>query len=519
MGLESGIQRKPKLRALATKFAQGLGNWLSTKGEKSHGGHLSLSSAIRGDPIRSVRRRLAALWASALQPSRVYLGLGLSFGLLILAANPPAQAPDEGSHFFRAFQLSEGTLLGERDGARAGGQLPAVIVTTSDTGNIAFHAENKMTWAFYRAKTDHLLVNWWAGPRRGFFPFANTVVAPPTSYLPQTLALALGRALGLGPLPLLYLARLFAFGASLALGYAALRCCPVYRWSMLMILLSPMSLYLTGSVAPDGVLVGAAFLLLALLLRLMAEPDRALRTGEKWALVLLAGLFSISKFVYCPLALLVLIFVWPRLDSVSAKLRFLLGGLVLCVIPGLLWSRAIVAIYVPFRTDVPLDPVAQFAYIQHAPGAFLGLMFRTIGAQWDFYYRWMVGVLGWGDTALPAWFYSFFGCALLGCVAVESGEAKVISGKQRLLFLGSALAGILLIFVAQYAAWNPPRSHALIEGIEGRYFLPLMPLLVLAFPQLPQLKGRRGLGIAATLAAGVGAGVCLWAVVNRYYLA
>ncbi len=47
-----------------------------------------------------------------LKPEAVFLYFALVFGCSVLVIMPPFQAPDEEHHFFRAYQVSEGIMLG-----------------------------------------------------------------------------------------------------------------------------------------------------------------------------------------------------------------------------------------------------------------------------------------------------------------------------------------------------------------------------------------------------------------------
>src|ERR1019366_4316185 len=97
-------------------------------------------------------------------------------------------------------------------------------------------------------------------------------------------------------------------------------------------------------------------------------------------------------------------------------------------------------------------------------------------------------------------------------------EAGAVCWWLRWLMLGAAVAAVVLIFGAQYASWNSPGSHNPIEGIEGRYFLPVAPLVALSFPPIWRLRApvwyARTIGVALGTLSAV---VCLWAVITRYY--
>jgi uncharacterized membrane protein len=465
-------------------------------------------------PIPASRLRIIA---ESLRPETIFLILSCSFGLAVLFANAPFQAPDENDHYFRAFQLSEGTLIGEKRGNDSGGELPAVVANVTQTDGIPFHNQRKMTQALFERLLHPAFVDW-SRAQRVFHGFPHTVVYPPAGYLPQTLAILLGRMLRIGPLGLMYLARLGGLAASVALGFAALRALPAYRWTMLVVLLCPMSLYLFGSIASDGVLISGAALLMALLIRLEVRGDQPVGIGCQAALLALAGILALAKPVYMPLAGVALFIVFPRLGTPRAKALYSAATVIFCLLPVLVWIRLAAPLYVPADGDVPVDPAAQAHVIVGAPLAFLALVVRTVMEQYPNTYQWMVGTLGWGDTPLPGWFYAAFGYGIVGCLVLESGRAGGIRWRLRIVMAAAALVAVVLIYAAQYASWNPPGSREPIEGIEGRYFLPLLPLVVLCFP--PVLPRSPGLLLAAlaTALATLGSATCLCAVILRYYV-
>lgn len=460
-------------------------------------------------------RRTSGSW---LAPNSVFLVLATVFGLTILVANPPFQAPDEWEHFYRAFQLSEGTLVGENRAGNAGGMLPAEMGFAGIPMALPFHPERKMTRAVFVQMAQPMFYSWRGAPR-SYFHFPHIVLYSPAGYVPQTAAVALGKLLHLGPLGLLYLARVAGLGACIVLGRAALRRTPVFGWSTLLLLLGPMSLYLMGSVAQDGILITSAALFAALVARLATDADRQPGFLELGAILILAALLPLAKFVYLPLSAIALFVVLPRLGSRAGKLAFGSAFAVFCLLPVYLWGRVILSIYTPGRTDIPTDPQAQILHMMHAPAGFLMLVIRTFGADYADIYQKFVGCLGWLDTPLPSWFYPVYGVGLLLCLLLESAQAGVLRWRYRLVFAGGALVTVFLTCAAIYAHWNPPGSGNPIDGLQGRYFLPSAVVGVLAFPSIGFNRFPKWLTpLLGTALGATSAAICLWAVVRRYYL-
>jgi uncharacterized membrane protein len=329
--------------------------------------------------------------------------------------------------------------------------------------------------------------------------------------------MAAGRIARVGPLGLLYLARFAVFALGVGLGYVALRRLPIYRWSTLAILACPMSLYLFGSAASDGVLIGASFLLIALCADAACAPDRRVSGRRLAAVLLLSAFIALSKALYLGVSLSALLLVLPRLETGRRRVVFAVAWAAVCLLPLAAWASVAAAVYVPGRLDVPIDPSAQWRHVVGDPWGFLVLLRDSIWVQSEAIYDWFVGVLGWGETRLPQGYYDAFKWIVFGCVAVEAGTAHGLRWRDRLAAGAAVGAGVLLIFVSQYLVHNPPGSRDLIWGVQGRYFLPLAPLAILAVPPLGRWHVPGLAAAIAILLTVTGAVLSLTTVVLRYY--
>lgn len=452
-----------------------------------------------------------------LRPEVVFLFLTLTFGFAVLFANGPLQAPDESDHFFRAFQISDGTIVGEKVNGSAGGQLPVFLMQWADMEGIPFHYEKKVTTTLFRKKLDPLFVDWSKAPHdHGHFP--HTVIYPPLGYAPQAATMALAKRAHIGPLLLLYLARLSVFVTFACLGWSALRRLRIYRWSFLLLLVVPMGLYLMGSVAPDALLIGSGFLAAALVVQYASDSTHTITPRELIVLGFSMALLAASKFIYFPLALATAGFAWLAFKRTRNRILFAALFVLVTVVPTYTWSRIAAHVYAPGRTDIPIDPIAQAHHMLAHPFAFLRLVAQTTWGYGDTFYEWFVGMLGWGDTPLPRWYYRLFGAGFLVCLLLESNAARALRWPQRTILAAASLVSVLLIFAAQYVTWNQPGSSLWIDGVCGRYFLPIAPFAVLAVPPLfPWKPPASVIPLLGSLLAATGAIVCFVAVVERYY--
>ncbi len=451
-----------------------------------------------------------------LEPAKVYLILALVFGLLMTAASPPFQAPDEYEHFFRIFQLTQGDLLAEKHQDSAGGQIPVLVASIASTGNLAGHPENKADRAYFAPKSNVLWTDWSQSPRH-YEHFPHTVVYAPLGYLPQITAVFLGKLAHLGPLPLFYLSRLASLLASITLAYFALRSLPSRRWAGAFFLLSPTALFFFTSCAPDGLLISGAFFLTARLLRAHLVPGDLPGRAETAFLLFLGAVLPVTKFVYLPVSALIPLLLWSRLPNLPARLRLAAGWGVCCLLPSLAWAKVIASSFIRGRHDIPIDPYAQIQHVLGDPFGLLQLVITSFTGQLAYLYHSLIGVLGWNDTPMPAWFYPAYGLAFL---ALLLGDARPTPRwPVKLLLLATALGTLLILYTALYVQWNAPGSTQPIDGMVGRYLFPALPALLFALPALPASpRFDQFLPRAAATFCLVSAGVAVWSTFARFYL-
>ena len=242
----------------------------------------------------------------------------------------------------------------------------------------------------------------------------------------------------------------------------------------------------------DGVLIGLACLAGAALTR---------RTqGFRWLALALFGVVLLSKPPYLPLLGVFLLplfapgFVWRLRDGV------------LVALPALVWTGLISAlVVVPFGKP-PYHPGPLFAgdrsvlLDQTNPAANLHILLaqpsRFITLPWETLLQWgpaklseMIGVLGPLQISMPFGYYVLWsiatGVALAGLLF--SGRPAVLSGRSQVVNLvwTSVLltANVWLLFVMFYLDWTDVGLD-LVDGVQGRYFLPMLPFLLFAIPSL-----------------------------------
>jgi len=454
------------------------------------------------------------LWAAI---PWAFLILGLSTSLVLVWSVPPFQAPDELTHMARADIIASGPSgLGEtvQDGRRVlVGQAHVALQDASRPfQRLQAQPAEKVRWADIAYATSVGL----DARRTAIFPGQ---ALNPLLYAPISAAVAWGRHFGWDVLDTLYLARTLNAVVSLAIGFLALRLAAGARLPLFAFLMLPMSLDLMGSAVQDGPVIAVTALAVALLSRGMGE-GRPLSGREVAAAAICLILVGMAKPPHVAFAVLL----W--LAPAERPRRKRLWALAALAIP-LAWNAWVSATgWLPTsRPGAVMSTAGQAAFLLRHPESVWDVAQHTFAAAGKFYVQQFVGVLGWLDTPLTWTFYAaayvMLALALLTPAAVGArGWAALRLAVAPLVVLVSGA-----VFGSLYLGWSPV-GGPMVDGVQGRYFLPIALLLPLAFegprPLLGGPRAAEGLSVLLTAAVILFPLISLscveWAVIDRYYL-
>lgn len=448
-----------------------------------------------------------------MRPDRFFLAAGLLGGLAFLAGTPPFQVPDEPAHFYRAYAVSEGQPWAVRAPEGLGARLPASLqeLGTGLKGDLPFHPERKIRPETIRQAFRVPLEE----ERRVFVDYRTSAQFTLVPYLPQAAGIAAARALGAPPLGLLYAARIANLLAATALVFLGLRGLPSYSWLATMLALTPMAVFLRASASADALGTAVAFLLAGLVARLAWGEDGRAGWREIGLLAACSMALCLAKPVYVPLAFLALLIPAHRFPGGRRGPALLLIGVTTAAAFGLAIQTA-AAVDIPVRPDFPVDRERQIRDALADPLRVAGIVGEDYLRQGDRYAAQIVGQLGWLDANLPRpllWGYA----ALLALLAlVDTRRTVAVELWQRALLAVVALAILGLVSASQYAAWTPYGADY-VEGIQGRYFLPLAPAAAWLLHSRRFEAGPARLDRVLPWLGFLALAVALWTVLRRYY--
>jgi uncharacterized membrane protein len=474
-------------------------------------------------------------------PSIVFACLAIPFGIVLLLLTPPMQVPDEGNHFFRAFQVSEGVWIPKkvdnlgRPGEPAtvtGGDMPYGVARLYKRYEVLIldweqRVWIKMPWENLKEAAQIEI----QPQRRLFLAFSNTAAYSPLPYFPQAMGIDVARLFSKSVQLCFYAARLANLLVCVFLIFLAIRITPVFPWLFAFLALSPMALFEIASVSSDAVIISICFLFIAAMLRWAFGPEPYI-TREGWiGLFLLAAAIGLIKQVYIPLVLLYLLIPVTKVGSRS-RYWLLLGclGLTMVAAAGA-WGLAAGRTYSPVLFYA--DPRAQLDFILHNPGAFARVLIRNVvepdalPSLWAWtpllrYAEQYIGYVGHVDTPLPIWFLCLHAAVLVFVASFDvSPNSAAIGLRARLLCLALWLLIGILTATIGYLTWTEVGARRVI--IQGRYFIPIGPLLFLCLydvgRRFPQALARVNKALPFFTIIYVPISLCIvaWVLYLRYY--
>ncbi|MFP4361880.1 MAG: DUF2142 domain-containing protein [Alphaproteobacteria bacterium] len=414
-------------------------------------------------------------------PVAVFLALSVLFGPLIVALNPPLRGPDELAHYLRAHALAQGELIADTAiDDRLGIFLPAELAAEID----AFEAyrgrlgDDDFT---YRDVLPRILAGGdtaenAADDERVFVPYQGSEAYNPVGYLPHIAAAWIADRAGLGFLAESYLMRVAGFAAFTALVAWAIALTPRLKWAFVLIGLWPAAIFSRAVISADGAALAYTMVATALCLATAAGAAKSAAMRSFW--------LTLTALVKPPQLALVLIELiarpWGRRSLVVAALVVLPA-----LVAGPLWVVATSAEVAAYRMTgdgaTPLhefDPVWKLGYMIEHPTHFPERLAASLQHDGDALLRQLVGVHGWLDTPLHGLVYPTLALLLLAVAAEPlnlAAGARARVAAVATVVTTSYLLGIYLIF---YLVWTPLDAQT-VYGVQGRYFVVLLPLVVL----------------------------------------
>lgn len=416
-------------------------------------------------------------------PQNAFVIIAVLFGASMAVIMPPLLVPDEASHFYRAFQISEGNIYSDNHGGKTGGWLPREVSFVGGAQSVP------ADFKFNPSTIDDGFSKKINYDDRTFSAFNNTAVYSPISYIPQTLAIFIGKILDTSPLAMLYLGRFLNLMFFISLTYLAIRLLPFGKWALAVIALLPMMIQQAASQSSDVMVISLGFISVSLFLHMLFDHKK-LSNGRWLLILLLAIMLGLTKQTNA-LLIAPFLFLPGRLFSTHKKhVVFAASIFLAAVLSTLVWYLAVKSQHYDmdfaYISTGKSDQAAQLHFIIQHPLTYLHTLSRTLiysnipgFPTTDFYWLSMFGYFSWFTYKMPtiSMIFGYANLILALLVIPTSTVLSKLTGRIRVVLWMTLLGSIIGILTVLYLVGNLV-GVPVIRNLQGRYFLVLLPLLI-----------------------------------------
>lgn len=391
------------------------------------------------------------------------------FGILYFLLMPFGRVPDESTHFFRAYEISEGHFLTPKNDDGIGGMERSLdFLVLND--NKSFMTYNNLLKSLNIKGTDGEKI---------FFNYSTASLYSPFSYIPQVVGIVIARIFTSSLLVQAYAGRFFNLLFCILLLTMAYKIIPTHKNVILMLALVPITCQEIISLAADGVTISLVILFVAYIMRLRHDKEKPITKENVFWLFTLALCMSLSKIVYAPICLLAFLIPESKFKKKSDKYKIIfIVGFVLLIL-NLGWLTLATGYLNEYSEGV--NSGLQVKFILTHPVHYLLVLLRTISKMILPYLLQLSGqILEWLDFSLtyiyPIAYLFLLGFVIIVCHDEECSRDISVKALCGLVFC----IIVFLIFTSLYVQWTSV-GYKEILGVQGRYFIPIIILLPCVF--------------------------------------
>ncbi|MCI8299138.1 MAG: DUF2142 domain-containing protein [Lachnospiraceae bacterium] len=409
--------------------------------------------------------------------ANLFLVLGLCFGIAMACINPPFQECDGWMHYLWATDVSFGNLAGP-------------VLNLSHEEGVVLVPENLKDFKYRIVEPD-------TGEGGEYIQYLKTIKPSAVSmekklmnvpsslfYYPQALGLFVGRTFHLSVYGGVVLSRICNLLVFLLLTGLAVRITPVFKNTMAIVGLFPLTLYQAASDSPDAMLNGLCFLFTAMCFSYAYGEKERLDWKSVLKLSAVLSAVFLCKYVYVCLGLLVFLIPMKKFGGKKEYWKCFAIGL----IPLALLGAAALSYAVPVvsggQAAAGAGGITQTQYLLEHPKFIIQVLITTFGHEFN---EWMLRLNTLGSLNYPLGLliyilpmYAVFVCSLDRTEAC----AKIRIRDQVLCFAAFAAVSLGVIMGIYVGDGSLNKVGALVvEGVQGRYFIAALPVFFAAISQ------------------------------------
>lgn len=428
-----------------------------------------------------------SVWMSnEIKLEKLFLVISCVIGMLLIMIEPPMTCPDENVHFYNSYALSTGQFFPKNEEGVLTHAIPKSYVefVVQNNSKYAGNLEEKESFqtAYYNSwlsadTTEIENITYWA------------IDTNPIGYTFSAMGMLILRVLGssnLNVTNLLMAGKIANLLFYVTICYWTIKLAPKYKRTFFVLALMPMAIYQGASINYDALLFPVCFFLLAYVLSIL-ERDAPYICKRDIGIILVITLFLAGiKQIY--LFLLIILFALPR-STFKTRKKYIFCVLsvigVACFTIGL--YKFGIALIGANATTESIVMHQQLEYLLGNPLKVFYLIKNSISVNWKFYIVSFVGCLGQLDTNFPVVYIAIELIGLMIVMGYDILSDYDWNKTMAALSLGGCTFIIIAMFTALYLQWTSLMQGIgtdVVDGVQGRYFIPLIPYMIVIMPKI-----------------------------------
>ncbi len=400
-----------------------------------------------------------------------FLIIALLFGFISILLIPPFQSPDELSHFQRAYSVSQGQLYYSIKNGEKGLYIEDELtqyISKFDRISGSINEKHSYSDLYFDQEMQKI-------PTAKSHKYFSTVQTSFIAYITSAIGILVSKVFRHVVFHTsttysysLYFARMFDLFLYIGLMYFAIKKTPILKKTLFTVALLPMSIMLSSSCSYDGLIIGSSGLLFAHIMSLIYNPKELFNYKYMLLFILTGFMLFFIKYIY--ILLLLLLFFVPDNKFKCKKDKYIK----ICSIFGI-----IMLMYLMFNIPNYINSVAggsneQIKFIISNPFKYTKILFNSMYMKFGIQLSWILGGFGNLDTHFPGFIYF---AMFIYVVILFLFDSSSKNGKCNYIFKISVFLIVFLIicgiYTALYIVWSPI-GNDIIEGVQGRYFIPIL---------------------------------------------
>ena len=394
----------------------------------------------------------------------VFLCLAGIMGIILVFISAPQARYDEHAHYWRAYEIASGHII-----SSSSHELPTSVINLFRTSNGNYPNRN-FTYSQMKEKLKENLNK----EVTEIFPVGVTGSLTPISYMPQVVGIIIAKHMNWSPLAILWCGRLANLFLYLLVMFIAIKIIPNEKWKAILLVVGtlPMSLNLAATVSPDTIIISFTILAISYALHLKFEKEK-INIIDIVLFSILCMIPTVCKIVYFPLLLLFFILPKEKFDGKIKRLISFVLALLIVFIPYYILNNIISRgdWSLPIRNNMN----EQILFTVSSIPRLLLTIINTFYSESTNYFSEMIG--GWNTITVISVIIFIMIMLITFCNFDKQNKYSLLK-KDKIILGVIAAIEIGAVFAAMYLSWTQARQ-IVIEGVQGRYFIPVLPIVLI----------------------------------------